>query len=72
LYVKLAELVLGPDPVRSLSTVVTVTFTLVPAVPGGAVTVTSLVEPQSRRAWTLENVVASTVPKKTPVTQPRF
>jgi hypothetical protein len=70
--VKVAVEALGPEPVKSLSTVVTVTATLAPITPGGAVTVTWLVSPQSRKAWTLENLTAATLPKNTPVTQPRF
>lgn len=56
---------------RSLSTVVTVTLT-VPCAPGGAVAITSVVDPQNPKALPLRNFLAGTGPKDTPVTQPRF
>src|SRR5215469_11865931 len=49
-----------------------VTFTLVPATPGGAVACTTVVDPQSRRAAALLIFLAALLPKNTPVTQPRF
>ncbi len=55
----------------SLSTVESVTDT-VPTLPGGVVTVTVLVEPQSSSASWLVASSASTPPKETLVTQPRF
>jgi len=71
-YLNVAVDVLEPEPVRSLSTVVTLTFTDSPAVPAGAVASTVDVDPQSRIACWLLADSAFTLPKNTRVTQPRF
>ena len=63
---------LGPKPLKSPSTVVTVTGTVFPVFPAGAWTVILVVEPQSSSATGFENLAAATLPKWTPVTQPRF
>jgi hypothetical protein len=72
LQVNLTDDLLGPTPVKSLSIVVILTFTFMPALPGGAMACTRVVCPQSRSALPLLNFLAATLPKKTPATQPRF